>query len=66
MSHWPVQSDAAVRLTTTAFAALGADPGQGRAEALRRSMARLITRGRADQAQPEYWAPFVLVGEGAR
>jgi len=29
-------------------------------------MARLITKGRAGQAQPEYWAPFVLVGEGAR
>jgi hypothetical protein len=27
-------------------------------------MARLITAGRPDEAYPEYWAPFVLVGEG--
>jgi CHAT domain-containing protein len=37
----------------------------GRAEALRRSIARLITVGRPDEQQPEYWAPFVLVGEDA-
>jgi CHAT domain-containing protein len=29
-------------------------------------MARLITTGQPDEAHPEYWAPFVLVGEGAR
>ena len=66
VSHWYVNSEAAVQLTTGAFAELSANPGIGRAEALRRSMARLVTRGRPDQAQPEYWAPFVLVGEGAR
>ncbi len=38
MSHWPVDSDAAVRLTTGAFSELTAHPGIGRAEALRRSM----------------------------
>jgi CHAT domain-containing protein len=54
----------AVKLTTGAFDALRADPKIGRAEALRRSMARLIVAG-GDEAQPEYWAPFVLVGEGA-
>jgi CHAT domain-containing protein len=55
-----------VKLTTGTFVELSAHPEIGRAEALRRSMARLITKGRAGQAQPEYWAPFVLVGEGAR
>jgi CHAT domain-containing protein len=65
VSHWYVNSEAAVELTTGAFAALGVHPGIGRAEALRRSMARLILNGRPDQAHPEYWAPFVLVGEGA-
>jgi CHAT domain-containing protein len=64
VSHWYVNSQAAVKLTTGAFAELSAQPKIGRAEALRRSMARLITRGRPDEAQPEYWAPFVLVGEG--
>jgi CHAT domain-containing protein/tetratricopeptide (TPR) repeat protein len=65
VSHWYVNSEAAVELTTGAFAELSAHPEIGRAEALRRSMARLIARGRPDQAHPEYWAPFVLVGEDA-
>ena len=66
VSHWYVNSEAAVKLTTGAFDALRADTRVGRAEALRRSMARLIMAGRQDEAHPEYWAPFVLVGEDAR
>ena len=66
VSHWPVNSDAAVKLTTRAFAELSANPQIGRAEALRRSMAELITKGAPHEAHPAYWAPFVLVGEGAR
>jgi CHAT domain len=54
---------AGVKLTTGAFAELAAQPQIGRAEALRRSMARLIQAG-GREAHPEYWAPFVLVGEG--
>jgi CHAT domain-containing protein len=65
VSHWYVNSESAVALTTGAFAELSAHPEIGRAEALRRSMVRLILEGRPDQAHPEYWAPFVLVGEGA-
>jgi CHAT domain-containing protein len=55
-----------LRLTTGAFAELRVNPKIARAEALRRSIARLITVGRPDEQQPEYWAPFVLVGEDAR
>jgi CHAT domain-containing protein len=66
VSHWYVNSAAAVKLTTRAFAELSANPQIGRAEALRRSMAELITKGAAHEAHPAYWAPFVLVGEGAR
>jgi CHAT domain len=66
VSHWYVSSDAAVKLTTKAFAALKADPKIGRAEALRRSMTQLITKGDPSEAHPAMWAPFVLVGEGAR
>jgi CHAT domain-containing protein len=40
------------------------DPHVGRAEALRRAMLALIDKGGA-QAHPAYWAPFVVVGEGA-
>jgi CHAT domain-containing protein len=66
VSHWPVNSDAAVKLTTRAFAELSAHPQIGRAEALRRSMVELITKGAPHEAHPANWAPFVLVGEGAR
>ncbi|MBR1088251.1 CHAT domain-containing protein [Bradyrhizobium manausense] len=65
VSHWPVDSDAAVRLTTGAFSELTAHPGIGRAEALRRSMRALIAdRSSPRNADPAVWAPFVLVGEG--
>jgi CHAT domain-containing protein len=66
VSHWYVISEAAVKLTTGTFAELKASARIGRAEALRRSMAKMITSGRPEEAHPEYWAPFVLVGEGAR
>ena len=66
VSYWPVESDAAVKLTTGAFARLSKDPGIGRAEALRRSIQALIAdRSSAHNADPSAWAPFVLVGEGS-
>jgi CHAT domain-containing protein len=64
VSHWRVNSDAAVRLTTKAFAELRASPKIGRAEAMRRSMLDVITRGADQEVHPAYWAPFSLVGEG--
>jgi CHAT domain-containing protein/tetratricopeptide (TPR) repeat protein len=65
VSHWPVESEAAVKLTTGAFAELAKNPGIGRAEALRRSMRALIAdRSSVHNADPSSWAPFVLVGEG--
>jgi CHAT domain-containing protein len=66
VSHWEVGSDAAVKLTTRAFAELKANPKIGRAEALRRSMQELIKNGSLAEAHPAQWAPFVVVGEGAR
>jgi CHAT domain-containing protein/phage tail protein X len=66
VSHWYVNSDAAVKLTTRAFAELSANPAIGRAEALRRSMIDLITKGAPHEAHPAFWAPIVLVGEGSR
>jgi len=65
VSHWPVQSDAAVKLTTDAFAELSEDPTIGRAEALRRSMMAMLDPANSPKfAHPLYWAPFVLAGEG--
>ncbi len=63
VSHWPVGSDAAVRLTSRTFAELAKDPTIGRAEALRRSMAALIDDSQAGDAMPSTWAPFSLVGD---
>ena len=64
VSHWEVGSDAAVKLTTRAFAELKSNPGIGRAEAFRISMRELIEKGSPAEAHPSTWAPFVVVGEG--
>ena len=66
VSHWPVASDAAVRITTRMLAE-AANPGVGRAEAHRRAMLALIDDAdRPHYAHPLFWAPFVVVGEGGR
>ena len=65
VSHWPVDSAAAVKLTTGAFSELAKHPSIGRAEALRRSTKALIAdRSLNSNADPSVWAPFVIVGEG--
>jgi len=65
VSHWAVYSDATVKLITGAVGRMAADKGVGRAEALRQSMLALIDKGKTDEAHPAFWAPFVVVGEGA-
>jgi CHAT domain-containing protein/Tfp pilus assembly protein PilF len=66
VSHWPVKSDATVRLMTATFTAMAADPSLTPSEALRRSMLALIDDPNdPDGANPSSWAPFIVVG-GAR
>ena len=65
VSHWEVYSDATVKLITAAIREMARDPKVGRAEAMRRSMLALIDKGEPHEAHPAYWAPFVVVGEGA-
>ena len=66
VSHWSVDSEAATRLTTSTFDRLKADPGLGRAEALRQAMlAYLNDRSSPRNAYPAFWGPFALIGEGA-
>jgi CHAT domain-containing protein len=65
VSHWPVESEPAVKLMTTMFAALAENPKLTTAEALRQAMlATMDDRTNPEWANPTSWAPFVLVGEG--
>jgi CHAT domain-containing protein len=64
VSHWQVNSEAAVKLTTGAFTALQANPKVGRAVALQQAMAAMIKTGNDKEAHPSNWAAFILVGEG--
>ena len=65
VSHWPVSSASTVKLITGLFAEAAAHPEIGGAEALRRSMLKLMDDpGRPEFAHPAFWAPFVVVGEG--
>ncbi len=45
VSHWYVNSEASVAITTGAVNAMKANPKMGRAEALRRSIAAVIAKG---------------------
>jgi CHAT domain-containing protein len=66
VSHWEVYSAATVKLITAAVRALTSNPKLGRAEAIRSAMLALIDKGKPEEAHPAYWAPFVVIGEGAR
>ncbi len=65
VSHWEVETDAAVKLITSTVSAITRNAKIGRSEGLRRAMLEMIDHGKPEQAHPSYWAPFVLVGEGA-
>jgi CHAT domain-containing protein len=66
VTHWAVDSEAATRLTTSTFDLLKAEPGIGRAEALRRAMLAYLNDAASPRnAYPALWGPFALIGEGA-
>ena len=65
VSHWPVWSDATTTLVKRIFKERNADSTIGRAEALRRAMLAMIDDTENPRyAHPQFWAPFVVVGEG--
>jgi CHAT domain-containing protein/Tfp pilus assembly protein PilF len=67
VTHWAVDSEAATRLTTSTFDVLKAEPGIGRAEALRRAMLAYLNDASSPRnAYPAFWGPFALIGEGAK
>jgi CHAT domain-containing protein len=66
VSHWAVDSQAAVRLTTGTFGNLLWDHSIGRAEALRRAMLAFLNDPSEERnPYPAFWAPFFIAGEGA-
>lgn len=60
VSHWSVDSAATVRLMTGLFSASAGSE----AEALQRAQRAL--QQSADWSHPYFWAPFTIVGDGAR
>ena len=65
VSHWAVDSAATVNLITRAVRTINADKRLGRAQALQRAMLAMVDGGATWQRHPAFWAPFVVVGEGA-
>jgi CHAT domain-containing protein len=65
ISHWAVDSEAAVALTTATFRKLADGNVNSRAEALRSAMEDLIKGGDARFAHPQMWSPFVFAGDPA-
>jgi CHAT domain-containing protein len=61
-THWPVESEATVRLTTLTFENYTRNPTEGKASALREAELALLNK--PETSHPIFWAPFVLVGDG--
>ena len=64
VSHWPVDSDATMLLTTAILRDYGANPTAGKARAHQKAMLSLIDNAAPRFSHPFFWAPFVVVGEG--
>lgn len=64
VTHWSVESESAMRLTTNTFSSYQQNPNMRRSEALRQAM--LTTMAMPKFSHPTYWAPYALVGEGGR
>ena len=64
VTHWSVESESAMLLTTKTFAAYKTQVGIRRAEAIRQAMLDVMKLDKF--AHPTYWAPYALVGEGGR
>ena len=64
VTHWSVESQSAMLLTTNTFEAYAKDPAITRAEALRQAMLKVMAS--RDYQHPAFWAPYALVGEGGR
>lgn len=63
VSHWAVDSRATVQLTTGFMAALRAEPGRSKADALRTASLALLDGNDPALRHPAMWAPFALVND---
>jgi CHAT domain-containing protein len=61
VSHWAVASDPTVKLITGAVGRMASD----KTVAMNQSMLAMIDKGETYEAHPAFWAPFIVVGEGA-
>jgi CHAT domain-containing protein len=72
VTHWPVETVSAQKLVVGVFNELGNAPQIIRAEALRRSMLKVMSEDggegklRFSYAHPIFWAPYALVGDGGK
>lgn len=64
VTHWAVDSESAMTLTTETFKNYQSKPTEAKAESLRQAM--LTVMSNPATAHPTYWAPYALVGDGAR
>jgi CHAT domain-containing protein len=64
VTHWAVESDSATQITTETFKHYAANPTAPKAESLRQAMLKLINSPQT--SHPALWAPYALVGDGAR
>jgi len=64
VTHWSVESESAMQLTTATFAQYQSNPKTTRADALRSAMLKVMAM--EPYAHPAFWAPYALVGEGGR
>ena len=64
VTHWSVESESAMQLTTQTFSAYKSQKNVRRAESLRQAMLAVMNTPKF--SHPAYWAPYALVGEGGR
>lgn len=74
VTHWPVETASARKLTTDLFRRQAERPDLSRAEALREAMLEMIQKGEIVEpasgrpvfayAHPLFWSPFAIVGDG--
>lgn len=70
-SHWPVRDDVAAKMTVRTIEIARDNPGLSRAEAFAQAMREIRNDASQDTdsdtlAHPNAWAPFTLIGDGAR